>query len=429
MNVFLDSIGCRLNQSEIETIANQFRAAGHCIVGSADEADLVVINSCTVTNAAAADSRQKIRLLGQAGNAKIVVTGCWATLNTQEAVEMAGVKWVVPNQHKDFLVAEVLSLPPSFFDPGIQVRQLLPGSHHRTRAFIKIQDGCDNACTFCVTRLARGKSRSRLESKVIDDVRAAVMGGAKEIVLTGVQSGSWGKDLTGETRLSDLVAAILKNCDIQRLRISSLEPWEVDDTFLALWQDKRMCRHLHLPLQSGSASVLRRMGRKISPDGFAQLVSNIRSTVPEIALTTDIMTGFPGETNHEFETSKEFIRQMAFAGGHVFTYSAREGTPAAHYPDQVPYLERKERNAQIRSILAESAQVYRTQFINRTLHVLWESQEEVSSNKFSLSGLTDNDIRVYAVADNALWNQFSCVRLTEIVEGGINGQVVELDIM
>jgi threonylcarbamoyladenosine tRNA methylthiotransferase MtaB len=429
MNVFLDSIGCRLNQSEIETIANQFRAAGHQIVGNAGEADLIVINSCTVTNAAASDSRQKIHLLAQTSKAKIVVTGCWATLNTQAVAEMEGVKWVVPNPDKDLLVAEVLNLPPSFFDQKVQVRQLLPGSHRRTRAFIKIQDGCDNACTFCVTRLARGKSRSRLESKVVDDVKAAVMGGAKEIVLTGVQSGSWGKDLPGKIRLNDLVAAILKNGDVQRLRISSLEPWEVDDALLALWQDKRLCRHLHLPLQSGSAHILRRMGRKISPDEFAQLVTKVRSTVPEIALTTDIMVGFPGETDQEFETSKEFIRQMAFAGGHVFTYSAREATPAAHFPDQVPYLERKERNAQIRSILTESAQAYRTHFIDQTLHVLWESQEEVSPSKFSLSGLTDNDIRVYAVAENALWNHFSCVRLTEIVEGGMNGQVVELDIV
>src|SRR5512138_2028608 len=203
MNIFLDMIGCRLNQAEIEQMARQFRAQGHTIVGAAGEADLVVINTCSVTSEAAADSRQKIRRAARDGAGEIVVTGCWSTLQPQAAAELPQVLKVIPNDHKDTLVSNLLDQQPFNLEPLDRVP--LPGLRQRTRAFIKVQDGCDNACTFCITTIARGDSRSRPATEVIDDVRAALHGGTQEIVLTGVHLGSWGQDFPNKKHLRQLI--------------------------------------------------------------------------------------------------------------------------------------------------------------------------------------------------------------------------------
>ncbi len=353
MKVFLDSIGCRLNQSEIERIALQFRSAGHEIVDSPAGADYVVVNTCAVTTEAASDSRQKIRQAHRAGQAAIVATGCWATLDPKGAAALPGVDWVINNQDKDRLVADVLHIPVEDMDLEPLAREPLPGIHLRTRAFIKVQDGCDNFCTFCVTRLARGKGRSIPAKNVIEDIRRALAGGAKEIVLTGVHLGSWGQDFEPPLTLYHLMESILKEPDIIRLRLSSLEPWDLDEKFFSLWRDPRLCRHLHLPLQSGAAATLKRMARKVTPESFAHLVEAARSVVPDLAVTTDVIAGFPGESEDEFAESLAFVRSMRFAGGHVFTFSPRPGTAAARYQDQVPMAVRKERNALLRSVLAE----------------------------------------------------------------------------
>ena len=262
MRIFLDTLGCRLNQSEIEAFANQFRAAGHILVGQPGEADLVVVNTCAVTAEAVSDSRQKIRQAERAGAGKIAVTGCWATLDQAGAAALAGVNTIIPNREKDFLVADLLELPREQFDVEPVAREPLPGIHLRTRAFIKVQDGCDNHCTFCITRLARGPSRSRSIKDVVVDIQAALRGGTQEVVLTGVQMGAWGKDFLPQQHLADLIRAILADTDVRRLRLSSLEPWDLDESFFLLWQDSRLCPHLHLPLQSGSRTILTRMARR-----------------------------------------------------------------------------------------------------------------------------------------------------------------------
>src|SRR6185436_721567 len=294
MKIYLDTIGCRLNQSEIETMARGFRAAGHEIVTSAEMADLAVVNTCAVTNEAAADSRGKIRQIARAGVNEIVATGCWSTLQPKQANDLPNVFRVVTNDHKDHLVTDVLNLPRESFDLEPISRQPLPGLHHRTRAFIKVQDGCDNHCTFCITTIARGEGRSRPIGDVILDIQSALGGGAKEIVLTGVHLGSWGYDFNSHLR--ELIQAILRETDIPRLRLSSLEPWDLSADFFSLWEDKRLMPHLHLPLQSGCESTLRRMARKTSPESFRELVSAARRVMPEVAITTDIIAGFPGET-------------------------------------------------------------------------------------------------------------------------------------
>jgi threonylcarbamoyladenosine tRNA methylthiotransferase MtaB len=424
MKIFLDSIGCRLNQSEIEKMGSQFRAAGHTVVVSPVEADLVVVNTCAVTAEAASDSRQKIRQASRSGQAEIVVTGCWSTLAPDEAAALPGVRRVMSNETKDHLVSEVLNIPEEVFDREPLARQPLPGLHLRTRAFIKVQDGCDNHCTFCITRLARGKGHSRSISEVIKDIRAALDGGTREIVLTGVHLGSWGQDFESPLNLRGLVEAILEQVDVGRLRLSSLEPWDLDEHFFTLWQDARLCRHLHLPLQSGSLATLRRMARKTTPALFSRLVEMARAVSADMAITTDLIVGFPGESEVEFAESLAFVREMGFANGHVFTYSARPGTPAARFSNQVHGALRKQRSADMRAALAESAQSYRRRFLGSELPVLWEATDSFGPQGWRLQGLTDNYLRVEAQASERLWNQISRVKMDSITAEGLEGTII-----
>jgi threonylcarbamoyladenosine tRNA methylthiotransferase MtaB len=421
MKIFLDSIGCRLNQSEIELFANQFRIAGHTLVGKAGEADLVVVNTCAVTAEAASDSRQKVRQAANAGAQNIVLTGCWATLDQPGAAKLPGVTRVITNGKKDTLVSEILNQPAEDFDLEPLARVPLPGLHLRTRAFIKVQDGCDNHCTFCITRLARGKARSRMVKEIMTDVNAALRGNAQEIVLTGVQLGSWGQDFDPIRHLGDLLRIILNETPVQRLRLSSLEPWDLDEKFFRLWQDRRLCRHLHLPLQSGSAKTLRRMARKANPAAFSSLVSMARDVVPEIALTTDVIVGFPGESEEDFAESLNFVERIGFAGGHVFSFSERPGTPAARFEGKVPSTVRKERNNRMRSVLAQSSEKYRQAFISQDVQVLWEATNQVTFQGWLVTGLTDNYLRVYSLAPEPMWNKISSVRLTELRDDGVEG--------
>jgi threonylcarbamoyladenosine tRNA methylthiotransferase MtaB len=424
MKIFLDSIGCRLNQAEIETLARQFRKAGHEIVANATDADLAVINTCTVTSEAASDSRAAIRRAGRQDADGVIVTGCWATIEPDKAAGLPGVRKIVPNLKKERLAAELLSLPQEFFDFEPLARQPLPGLHARTRAFIKAQDGCDDACTYCITSVARGASRSRPLEHILTDVRSALEGGAKEIVLTGVQLGSWGRDFPTPQHLADVLSTLLARTSVARLRLSSLEPWDLEADFFSLWEERRLCRHLHLPLQSGSETVLKRMRRKTTPGSFAALVQAARTAIPELAITTDVITGFPGETETEFSETLEFVKSMNFAGGHVFTYSARPGTPAARMNTQVRFEIRKERNAVLRVVFEEAARSYRSGFVGRTLPVLWESTDRLSDRGWRLEGLTDNYLRVLAFAPKPRWNQFDQVRLFAEGFDGLEGEIL-----
>jgi threonylcarbamoyladenosine tRNA methylthiotransferase MtaB len=425
MKVFLDSIGCRLNQSEIEKYARHFRIAGHTLVPSAAQADLVVVNTCAVTQAAVADSKQKIRQAARSGEANIAVTGCWSTLNPSAAVELPGVTHVIPNGSKDQLVSEILQLPAELFDKEFIEREPVPGLRLRTRAFIKVQDGCDNRCTFCITTVARGKGRSRPISSILDDIAAATAGGAQEIVLTGVHLGSWGYDFDKPTTLKMLVQKILVDSDATRIRLSSLEPWDLSEDFFELWQDARLCRHLHLPLQSGCATTLRRMARKTTPEVFERLVQTARQAIPNVAITTDIIVGFPGETENEFTQSLSFVEKMKFADGHVFTYSSRPGTAAARMPQQVTNRIRKERNALMRQVIQKSTVEYQSQFVGEELPVLFESASAFGPEGWRLRGLTDNYLRVIAHAPQALWNSITPVRLEKIENQGFQGRIIE----
>ena len=424
MKIYLDTIGCRLNQSEIETMARQFRAAGHEIVASAEAADMAVVNTCAVTNDAASVSRSKIRQIARGGVGNIVATGCWTTLNLAQAADLPHVSHVVPNVEKDHLVATVLDLQPSTFDLEPVSRIPLPGLHRRTRAFIKVQDGCDNACTFCVTTVARGAGRSRPVADVLLDIQSALAGGTKEIVLTGVHLGSWGYDFG--SHLTELIRAILRETDTPRLRLSSLEPWDLTTDFFSLWDDSRLMPHLHLPLQSGSESTLKRMARKTTPQSFRELVAAARGMIPGVSITTDIIAGFPGETEKEFAETLGFVREMEFACGHVFTYSPRPGTGAAKMKGQVQPEVRKKRNHILTEALGESAQSYRERFIGREMPVLWESTSEMGEWGWQMEGWTGNYLRVQAFAPSPRWNEVDVVALEEMTGDGMKGVITNM---
>ncbi len=425
MKVFFDTVGCRLNQAEIEQMAAEFRAAGHLIVENAAEADLVVVNTCAVTAEAASDSRQKARQAQRAGAKEIVLTGCWATLSPTDAAALPGVTGIVLNQDKDQLPAKIIGRQMDIFNIEPLERTPLPGIHRRTRAFIKVQDGCSNHCTFCVTRLARGDPHSERKEKILESIHKAEEGSAQEVVLTGVHLGSWGSDLeTGET-VSDLIEYLLQNSKVKRLRLSSIEPWGLDDRFLELWQDKRLCRHLHLPLQSGSEKTLRRMARNTTPEKYRALVENIRKHIPEMAITTDIIVGFPGETDDDFIDSMQFVKEMDFAAGHIFRFSPRAGTAAERLPGRINGKIAHVRSEQMRKVVAESESKYQSSFIGREFDVLWESQSFLSEKGWKIHGLTDNYLPVTAWSKKERWNHIDRVRLEKMNGDSIDGLILE----
>ena len=425
MKIYLDMVGCRLNQSEIEAYGRQFRLAGHTLISEIDTADLIVVNTCSVTAAAASDSRQKIRQAARTGKAQIIVTGCYASLNPIETAAFPQVTQVVDNLSKDFLVPLVLNLPRSTFDHTSLRRDPIPGTRMRTRAFIKVQDGCDNRCTYCITALARGASKSRSVEDVLMDIRSAVEGGSQEIVLTGVHLGSWGYDFCERGSIKDLIREILSETETPRLRLSSLEPWDITPDLFELWQDPRLCRQLHLPLQSGCKATLQRMGRKITPEAYAALINEARSAIPDVAITTDIITGFPGETQAEFSESRDFIDAMSFANGHVFTFSARPGTAANHLADKIPAKVAKQRNAVIRLIFQQSASVYRGKHISQKLSVLWEKAAPLDKGRWQLSGWSDNYIRVRAIGSCACRNHIMDVGISRSEGDELIGDITQ----
>ena len=422
MKIFLDTIGCRLNQAEIERYAVQFTMMGHELVPDAESADLVVVNTCSVTAAAASDSRGKIRSAAKNG-AQVVVTGCWSTMEPEIAAAMKGVRMVIPNGEKDVLPSSVLKIDPEIFDQEPLKRVILPGIHARTRAFIKIQDGCDNYCTFCVTHLVRGKSKSVSKERVLRDVLAAVRAGGNEIVLTGVNLGAWGLDLDPAEELADLIGFLLRETDIPRIRLSSLESWNLSDRFVRLWENRRMCPHFHLPLQSGSDSDLRRMARRTTPEAFRRLTEAAIAVNPDFGITTDVIAGFPGESDSEFAETIDFIEQIRFSGGHVFPYSIRPGTAAARMKDQVPESVKKSRAKRLRDLFEQKKESFENSFIGKEQQVLWESSLQLPDGSRESHGLTGNYMTVKCQFPEVVRNRIDTVRLVCRKDGVLIGSV------
>jgi threonylcarbamoyladenosine tRNA methylthiotransferase MtaB len=418
MKIFFDMVGCRVNQAEIDAMATEVRALGHEVTGDVKAADWIVINTCTVTREAERDSRQKARF-AHAGNpaARLAVTGCWATMEPERAAALPGVARTIPNPEKDRLIPDLLGGEES---RGSEELHPSPhGWHRRTRAYIKVQDGCDNACTFCVTRLARGAIRSRNADAVVEDLLAAENAGAKEAVLAGVHLGAWGKDLGMEFGLEQLLETVLMKTTIPRVRLSSLEPWDLRPEFFRLWSDSRLCPHLHLPLQSGCAVTLRRMARRTTPEDFARIADAARAAIPDLAISSDWMVGFPGESESDFRESLDFVERMRFARLHVFRFSSRPGTSAARMKDAVPPQEIRRRAALARQTADRAAESFARGFLGREMDVLWEADTRCGLRH----GLTGNFLRVRVQSDSILPNTFSRVKLTGFDQGELAGEL------
>jgi threonylcarbamoyladenosine tRNA methylthiotransferase MtaB len=423
VKVFLEMTGCRLNQSEIDTLARQFQQAGHTVVTTVEEADLCVVNTCAVTQDATRTSRQLIRHINRDNpTAQIVATGCYAHLSPKAVEALPGVSHVIDNIQKDRLVSLVTGseVPLETFDLEPISRDTALG---RTRSFVKVQDGCNNRCSFCVTTLARGAGRSRPAEQVLREVQALAAVGYQEIVLTGVHLGSYGHDQGKRAGLMELIRLILDQTEIPRLRLSSLEPWDLASEFFSLWENPRVCRHLHLPLQSGCDATLRRMARRTSQMAFRALVEAARTQIPDLALSTDLIVGFPGETDEEFESSYQFTREMDFMKLHVFRYSPRTGTAAARMPHQVPDPIKKERSARLFALSEENAARFAARFVGRKMDVLWEHIAGASEAGFQNTGLTDNYIRVDAEAPVVLTNTISTAQVVGVTKRGLVAEI------
>jgi threonylcarbamoyladenosine tRNA methylthiotransferase MtaB len=416
--VALDSLGCKLNQAETELLAKQFTEAGYKLVSPADEADVYILNTCTVTHIADRKSRHWLRLAHRRNpDALLVATGCYAERAPQELTQIEGIDLVLGNEHKPHLV-QLLEESGCLSRSACVQGNSISGSHtgFRTRALVKVQDGCNNLCSYCIVPLVRGREKSFSVDQVVGEVRHRIANGYKEVVLTGVKIGSYSYN---GVNLKGLLEHILAETDIARLRLSSLQPQEISSELIALWRDNRLCRHFHLSLQSGSDNVLRRMRRRYSISDYRQSVSLIRALVPEAAITTDIIVGFPGETSAEFEQSYKLCQKLGFARIHVFPYSSREGTQASQMPNQVGDRVKKERSQKMLALAKESTQNFSQQFLGKTMPVLWEKL----SGDGIWSGHTDNYIKVYTKTNKDLTNKLLPVKMIRVSGDGVWGEV------
>ena len=429
MKVHLKTLGCRLNEAELETWAQAFQKSGHQITRQAETAHLIVINSCAVTQDAARKSRQLIRRIHRDNpQAKLVVSGCYATLNEDEAASLLGVDLVIGNKDKDRLVEKALtelnmdSMPALSTEPG----EISLFTRGRQRAFVKVQDGCRYRCTFCIVTVARGEESSRPVQAVIDEINALHRQGITEVILTGVHLGGYGSDLGNN--LSDLIKAVLAKTDMPRLRLGSLEPWELPDDFFQLFDNPRLMPHLHLPLQSGSDTVLRRMARRCKTEEFAAIVSRLRAQIPHFNVTTDIIVGFPGETEQEWQESFNFIKQTGFGHIHIFTYSSRAGTKAAGLPDQLGNDLKKQRSKQLHELAETMKLKFFEDNVGHEFPILWEGYSEaLNDDKQRIFGYTPNYLRVGCVIgnDRSVENRTLNCLITAVEEDNVVGRLVE----
>jgi threonylcarbamoyladenosine tRNA methylthiotransferase MtaB len=420
MQVNLTTLGCRLNEAELQSWAQDFQSQGHSLTNDPDKADMLVVNTCAVTQEAVRKSRQLLRRTHRHNpHAKLVVSGCYSSLDNQLIRDMEGIDLVINNQHKDDLVKIALrelaieSMPVLSTHPG-EVTLFIRG---RNRAFIKIQDGCRHQCTFCIVTVARGEERSRTINDIIHEISSISEQGILEVVLTGVHVGGYGSDKG--SNLYNLIHAILNDTDIPRLRLASVEPWELPDHFFNLFKNPRLMPHIHLPLQSGSNSVLKRMARRSKTEDFERLVNKARSEVNDINITTDIIVGFPGESENEWNESLAFIENTGFSHIHSFTYSSRPGTKAANFPDQVPLSIKKQRSHQLHTLASQMRLMYLQDHIGRQYPVLWESIHQKENAEY-YTGYTPNYIRVELAASKGeiMENEIRTVNINGISESG-----------
>ena len=432
MRIAFVTVGCRLNQFETDALRGKAQVEGHQIVPFDSLAEAYVINTCTITAEADADSRQLVRqALRRNPSALVAVTGCYAQAAPEMVAAIPGVDLVLGNAEKPQLLAHIQGARKN---GGAQVlvgavagrRQVMddygPGiDPDRTRAFLKVQNGCNYRCSFCIVPEVRGENRSQSPERILEEIRRLHAAGFPEVVLTGIHLGTYGRDLTPPTSLFELCRRIADLDAAPRIRLSSLDPHEMKpDLIRLLAGSPRFCRHLHLPLQSGDERILRRMRRGHTAAQFHELVERLVTEVPGIAVSGDVIVGFPGEDDRAFRNTADLLESLPIAGMHVFSYSRRPGTDAAGYPEQVPKQVKAERSRILRSLVARKAQAFRRRFLDETLEVVVLHRHGPEG---LLEGLSDNYLRVWFAGDPALRGGVARVRVEQVTGRGLLGSV------
>lgn len=424
------TLGCKVNQYETEALADLFRKKGYRIVDYAQKADVYVINTCTVTHLSDRKSRQMIRRAKKNNPEGIVaVMGCYAQIKWKDIKKIPGVDLILGTGDRLKVVDFIEEIKAgrdhvSFRDSGASTKPVVKvgelrnipfeemplGEISRTRAFIKIEDGCDHFCTYCLVSHARGPVRSRNIDNILQEVERLVSHGAKEIVLTGVNLGAYGRDLKSDISLAEVILNIQKVPGIERIRLSSLEVTNFTMELIEVVNNSdKVCRHLHIPLQSGDDYILKKMNRRYQVDEYRKLVCFLRYLMPDLALTTDVMVGFPGEKDFNFNNTYNFVEEMAFSRLHVFKYSPRSGTPAARFPDQVSPEDKDYRSRRLSELGNRLALEYSRRFVGREVGVLFEEEKPGGF----LEGLTEHYLRVRAKAAAVLKGEIIAVKVTE----------------
>lgn len=426
------TLGCKVNQYDSDAMRTIFLQQGYKAVKEEEEADVYVINTCSVTSIGDRKSRQMVRKIRRKHpQAVIAVAGCYAQIAPEIFEAMGDIDVIVGAQNRSKIVEYVEQAQKK--EKTINaVKDIMSVTEFenlyvdaegetKTRAFIKVQEGCDNYCTFCIIPFARGKLKSRKQKDAVEEIQRLVVKGYREIVLTGIHLGNYGRDLHDGTSLATLVEELLRIPNLLRIRMGSIESVELSDDLINLIKDEpRVCRHLHLPIQSGSDAVLRRMNRHYRLPEYKKLISELREKIPGLALTTDLIVGFPGETEENFMETLETLRELRFSAIHVFPYSQRTGTPAAVFPNQVPGDIKKDRVHRVQELEKEISKEYRKTFLQKTVHVLIEEEK----NGY-FEGLSDEYIRVSITDKNVEKGRLYSVYVENLTEDGLIGRVQE----
>ena len=425
MKVAFTTLGCKVNQFETEVMEGLFKEKKYEIVNFEEVADVYVINTCSVTHLGEKKSRQLIRRAIKNNNKAIVaVVGCYSQVAADEIAKIEGVSLIVGTKERKNIVTLVETVlkehqPLQVVEDVMDYHEFedipLLNNPDRTRAFLKIQDGCSNFCTYCIIPYTRGPLKSRKLDSILSEAEKLLESGFKEIVLTGIHLGAYGKDLADEIALVDVVKALLDNEKLTRLRLGSLESIELDQEILEIMnQDQRLCRQLHLPLQSGSDKILKKMNRNYTTAEFKALIDNIYAKVPGIAITTDVIVGFPGENSTDFNEAVEFIKNMNFSKIHIFPYSKRKNTPAANYAEQVSEDEKKKRSVCLKEISDMANAKYRNKMLNTTVEILVENITPDYAE-----GLASNYVKVYCENNNFQKDNFYKLKIIKLYKDGV----------
>lgn len=426
------TLGCKVNQYETEAMLEMFEKEGYTQVDSEEFADVYVINTCTVTHMSDRKSRQYIRRMKKKNpDAIIAVVGCYSQVSPEEILEIEEVNLVMGTNERRQIVEEIKKIDSSqkasTVDDIMKVRAFeeieISQSNGRTRAFMKIQDGCDRFCSYCIIPYARGgKVRSRNKESILEEVQKLASNGYKEIVLTGIHVASYGKDLKDEQMtLLSVIKEINEVEEIERIRLSSVEPVLFTDEFVnEVSKMPKVCPHYHLSLQSGCDETLKRMNRRYTTTEYKEIVDRLRENIPNVAITTDVIVGFPGETNDEFNKTYEFLRDIELSQMHIFKYSPRKGTPAATMDNQIDPQMKQFRSDKLLNLNKENFNKFASKFVGQELDVLFE--QSVEQNRYE--GLTSNYIRVVVETDKDIQGQILKTKVLDVKNEYVEGVLV-----